>query len=47
MGQIRRFGGYFKLVLYFSGALDGIIVKVLCYELDGLGIDYRWCHWIF
>jgi hypothetical protein len=24
-----------------------VVVKVLRYQLDGPGIDSRWCHWIF
>ena len=29
------------------GAWGGVVVKVLRYQSDGLGIDFRWCHWIF
>ena len=28
-------------------AWGSVVVKALCYQSDGPGIDSRWCHWIF
>jgi hypothetical protein len=33
--------------LLFTGAWGSAVVKVLRYQSDGPGIDFRWCHWIF
>ena len=29
------------------GDRGGTVVKVLCYKLEGLWFDPRWCHWNF
>ena len=34
-------------VLIVYGDHGSIVVKVLCYKLEGLWFDSRWCHWDF
>ena len=47
----NRFGRtyflYFQNVLRENGAWGSVVVKVLRYQSDGLGIDSRWCQWGF
>ena len=35
----------FETVHFMIGS--GIVVKVLCYKLEGRWFDPRWCHWNF
>ena len=40
----------FNKLTYVSrviGVWGGVVVKALCYQSDGPGLDSRWCHWIF
>ena len=39
--RLRTSGAIFLLLLLL------LLVKALRYQSDGLGIDSRWCHWIF
>ena len=39
--------GGIKLVPEWDGAWGSVVVKALCYESDGPGINSQWCHWIF
>jgi hypothetical protein len=38
---------YFIYVHNIQGARGGVMVEALSYNLEGLGFDSRWCHWIF
>jgi hypothetical protein len=35
------------ILLYYSGARGGVVVKALHYRPAGRGFDSRWCHWNF
>jgi len=38
---------YIMYTTHNMGVWGGVVVKALRYSSDGLGINSRWCHWIF
>jgi len=38
---------YYILAYIQHGDRGGIVVKVLCYKLEGRWFDPSWCQWIF
>ena len=47
--NFKEYDKYLVLQKLFKryGDRGSTVVKVLCYKLESLWFDSRWCHWIF
>ena len=46
---VKYFAIYIYIYIYICIYMDrgGTVVKVLCYNSEGLWFDPSWCHWNF